>query len=63
MENEQIPDVSDPDIRQMVLDTHGSYELRDKFRLVAVVCGVCAKDWPCPSIKAARATRSVRAVG
>jgi hypothetical protein len=43
----ELPDVTDPDIRAMVLRDHGS-------KLISVNCRACWQDWPCPSILVAR---------
>jgi hypothetical protein len=50
-----LPDVSDPDVREMVLRNHEPEEawLADG-RLVSVYCRACTGVWPCPSIQAAR---------
>jgi hypothetical protein len=53
-EQPAIPDVSDPDIREMVLSNHEPTEVWEKSKLLAVVCRTCWKAWPCPSIQAAR---------
>jgi len=54
-----LPDVTDPDIRAMVLRHHqpeetwiGSYGAGVVG--VSVCCATCWQEWPCPSIKAAR---------
>jgi bacterioferritin-associated ferredoxin len=55
MTEQAIPDVSDPDIRQMVLRGHEPEELWSaEGSLVSVHCGKCFASWPCPSIQAAR---------
>jgi hypothetical protein len=61
--NQQIPDVSDPDVREMVLSNHRPAEaltgIKDQ-RTVVVGCAMCFQLWPCPSIQAARAAESSR---
>lgn len=54
-----LPDVSDPDIRQMVLRNHepeemwiGNFATGD--RIVSVYCRTCWSSWPCPAVQAAR---------
>ncbi len=55
----EIPDMSDPDIRAMVLDAHCP---TDRWtvtgKLIGVVCCTCLNTWPCPSIRAARAVEN-----
>jgi hypothetical protein len=56
MTDQQIPDVSDPDIREMVLRDHEPEEFWGLGGvLISVHCEACYRPWPCPSIKAARA--------
>lgn len=54
-----LPDMTDPDIREMVERNHGPWELWDDKKkpseFMAVICTICHQEWPCPSIKAARA--------
>jgi len=52
-----LPDVTDPDIRAMVLRDHQPEETWIRWPAsasVSVYCGTCFGEWPCPSIKAAR---------
>jgi hypothetical protein len=64
--SEQLPDVSDPDIREMVLSNHRPYEAwktddpKQGSELLGVICATCRKDWPCPSIQAAREAKASR---
>lgn len=56
MAEQQIPDVTDPDILEMVLRDHAPDETWTiDGTLISVHCGACFKPWPCPSIQAARA--------
>jgi hypothetical protein len=55
-----LPDVTDPDIRAMVLRNHQPAETwigksETSAALVIVRCATCWQPWPCPSILAARA--------
>jgi len=61
MSETAIPDVSDPDIREMVLRDHEPKEAWTLGgQLVSVHCDTCFRPWPCPSIKAARAAEENR---
>jgi hypothetical protein len=48
-------DMTDPDVRAMVL---GDHEPEERWALggwlISVNCRTCFQDWPCPSILAAR---------
>jgi hypothetical protein len=48
-----IPDVTDPDVRAMVLRNHEPEEAWTYGGRVDVHCAACCKPWPCPSRQAA----------
>ena len=49
-----LPDVSDPEIRRMVLTNHEPTEdWSVDGKLLSVHCGTCYQHWPCPSRQAA----------
>lgn len=51
----EVPDVSDPDIRRMVLDHHEPDEAWSVAGiLLSVHCRTCYHPWPCPAVRAAR---------
>lgn len=51
-----LPDVSDPDVREMVLNDHEPAERWTvSGAFLGVHCRTCLHRWPCPSITAARA--------
>jgi hypothetical protein len=56
MSDQTVPDMNDPDVRSMVLNSH---EPKDHWmisgRFIGVYCTVCGHTWPCPSILAAQA--------
>ena len=53
-----LPDVTDPDIRAMVLRDHEPEEIwlrgGDSPQLLPIRCATCWQHWPCPAITAAR---------
>lgn len=57
MNGKNIPDVTDPEIRQMVEFNHEPRELWTLGGdLLGVICRTCGHRWPCPTIVALRAT-------
>lgn len=51
---ENVPDVSDSDIRRMVLRNHEPDETWSADgKLLSVHCAACYQSWPCPSRQAA----------
>jgi hypothetical protein len=56
MSEQRLPDMTDRDVRAMVLRDH---EPQDHWmmsgQLIGVYCTRCGQRWPCPSIQAARA--------
>jgi hypothetical protein len=46
---DDLPDVTDPTIRAMVLRNHEPEETWTYGGQVYVHCATCWKDWPCPS--------------
>jgi hypothetical protein len=51
----ELPDVTDPDIRAMVLRDHQPEERWTlDSKLISVDCDTCFGKWPCPSILAVR---------
>jgi len=61
MSETDVPDVSDPDIRAMVFRDHEPTEQwlgPPGGRRCFVHCATCRHDWPCPSIKAAKAAEA-----
>jgi hypothetical protein len=49
-----VPDVTDADIRRMVLRNHEPAEMWSVGgKLLSVHCGTCYQRWPCPSRQAA----------
>jgi hypothetical protein len=53
MSHPDIPDVTDPTIRAMVLRNHEPEESWTVSGQVSVHCATCGRDWPCPSRNAA----------
>jgi hypothetical protein len=54
MDEQMLPDISDPDIRRMVLRDHEPEETWSVGgQLLSVHCGTCYHSWPCPSRQAA----------
>jgi hypothetical protein len=53
----ELPDMTDPDIRAMVLRDHQPQETWLRWpekAVVSVYCDTCFGEWPCPSVLAAR---------